>query len=112
MQNLPTLTDLHYNVQQAFKDDQLNLLLNQPPHQDWLKKYPSEMGIVGGGVYLPIDKVDFMLKRIFGKTRIEVRQVQQLFQSIEVTVRIHYKDPTSGEWEWQDGSRCRSCANR
>lgn len=101
--NLPTLADLHHDVNAAFKNDQLNLLLNQPPHVGWLKKFPTEMGIVGGGEYLPIDKVDFMLKRIFGKTRIEVRQVQQLFQSIQVTVRIHYIDPTTGEWEWQDG---------
>ncbi len=88
-----TLADLHHDVQTAFKNDQLNLLLNQPPHKSWLKQFPKEMGIKSGGEYLPVDKVDFMLKRIFGKTKIEVLQVQQLFQSIHVTVRLHYKDP-------------------
>jgi hypothetical protein len=100
---LPTLAELHHDVQTAFKNDQLNLLLNQPPHQNWLKKYPAEMGIVGGGSYLPIDKIEFMLTRIFQEWYPEVIRFEQLFQSVAVHVRLHYKNPLTGEWSFKDG---------
>ena len=45
MNNLPKLADLHHDVQAAFKNDQLNLLLNQPPHVAWLKKFPAEIAL-------------------------------------------------------------------
>lgn len=98
---LPSLAELHHDPQSAFKNDQLNMLLNQPPHASWLKKFPSAMKIEGE--YLPIDKVDFMLKRIFGRTRIEVKSVQLILNSIQITIRLHYVDPITGEWEYQDG---------
>lgn len=101
MSNLPTLAELHYNVQEAFKNDQLNTLLNQPPHKDWLKEYPAVMGIKGE--YLPIDKIDFMLTRIFQQWHPEVISYSVLFQSIAVHVRLHYKNPVTGEWSFKDG---------
>jgi hypothetical protein len=101
MRPLPTLAELHNDVHSAFKNDQLNSLLNQPPHASWVKKFPAVMKIEGE--YMPIDKVDFMLKRIFGRTKIEVRSVQQVLNSMVVTLRIHYKDPITGEWDFQDG---------
>lgn len=100
---LPSIADLHKDVQEAFKNDQLNLLLNQPPSDGWLKAYPPEMKIKGNGKYLPIDKVDFLLKYIFGRTKIEVAEAKQIGDSMHIVVRIHYKDPITGEWDFQDG---------
>lgn len=98
MQTLPTLADLHHDVQGAFKNDQLNLILNQPPHASWIKKHPMTKGD-----YIPIDKIEFLLKRIFGEYRIEVISFSGLFNSIAVHVRLHYKHPITGEWNYHDG---------
>jgi hypothetical protein len=95
---LPKLADLHHDVNTAFKNDELNLLLNQPPNQKWLKNFPAEMGIKGGGQYLPIDKVEFLLTYIFQQWYVEVKEVQQLFQSVAVTIALYYKNPLTGEW--------------
>jgi len=100
---LPTLAELHQNPQEAFKNDELNLLLNQPPSEHWLKKYPAAMKIPGDGKYLPIDKVDFLLKYIFGRVRIEVKEAKEIKGEMHIIARIHYKDPITGEWDFQDG---------
>ena len=101
MNNLPKLADLHHDVQAAFKNDQLNLLLNQPPHVAWLKSFPAEMGIKGQ--YMPIDKIQFLLTRIFGEWHPEVMSYKVMFQSVAVHVRLHYKNPLTGEWSFKDG---------
>ena len=90
---LPKLADLHHDVQTAFKNDELNLLLNQPPSAAWVKKHPMT-----GQPYLPIDKVEFLLTYIFQEWYVEVKQVQALFQSIAVTVSLYYKNPLTGAW--------------
>lgn len=95
---LPTLAELHMTPEQAFKNDQLNLLLNQPPHAKWIKKHPMYKND-----YLPIDKVEYLLRRIFQEYRIEVLNVQQMFNSVMVHVRVHYKHPVSGQWSYHDG---------
>lgn len=98
MKQLPKLADLHNDVNTAFKNDELNLLLNQPPNKKWLKEFPAEMGIKNGGWYLPIDKVEFLLTYIFQQWYVEVKEVQQLFQSVAVTIALYYKNPLNGEW--------------
>lgn len=98
MEKLPTLAELHHDVSAAFKNDQLNALLNQPPHQAWLKKHPMTKGD-----YLPIDKVEWLLTRIFQEWKVEIISYSQLFQSIAVHLRLHYKNPITGEWQFHDG---------
>jgi len=95
---LPTLAELHVNNDVAFRADQLNMLLNQPPHASWIKTHP-----VFKHQYLPIDKVEFLLTRIFQQWRVEVLNVVQLFNSIAVTVRLHYINPITGQWSFHDG---------
>lgn len=96
--NLPKLSDLHHAPEEAFKTDQLSLLLNQPPHASWVKKHPMY-----GNKYLPIDKIEFLLTRIFQQWRVEVLSTTAVFNSILVTVRLHYRNPVTGEWSWHDG---------
>jgi len=95
---LPKLADLHHDVQTAFKNDELNLLLNQPPSEKWVKKHP-----ITGMPYIPIDKIEFLLTYIFQEWYVEVKEVQALFQSIAVTVRLYYRNPLNGEWRVTDG---------
>lgn len=97
--NLPTLADLHEgDIQVAFKHDQYNLLLSQPPPAKFLKKHP-----IYGNQYLPVDKVEFLATRIFQRWRWEIKWTKQLLNSIEVAGRYHYFHPVSQTWEWIDG---------
>lgn len=110
---LPALADLHNDVETAFKNDQLKVLLNQPPHKTWVKAHPlvktkNEQGQSVPAQYLPIDKVEFLLDRIFQEWKVEVLREGVMFQSIYVTVRIHYKDPVTGEWRYHDGVGAKS----
>jgi hypothetical protein len=112
-QQLPALADLHHDVQVAFKNDQLKLLLNQPPHSKWIKKHPivkakDEQGKMVAASYLPIDKVEFLMDRIFQEWKVEVLREGVMFQSVYVTIRLHYKDPITGEWRFHDGVGAKS----
>ena len=95
---LPKISDLYTDPQEAFKNDELNKLLHQPPPQAWVKKQP-----MAKTAYLPIDKVELLLTRIFQKWRVEVISYSALFNSVSVHVRLHYLNPISGDWEYQDG---------
>lgn len=99
MSKLPTLNELHHDTDVAFKNDQLNTLLNQQPLEKWIKQHPFAKNVR----YLPIDKVEFMLTRIFQQWKVEVINVSQLFNSISVQVRLHYLNPVNGEWSYHDG---------
>lgn len=67
-QNLPTIAELTGDVELAFKNDQFNLLLNQEPPAKWIKKHPY----IKDYNYVPIDKVEFLLKKLFKLYKIEV----------------------------------------
>jgi hypothetical protein len=97
---LPTLAELHHDVAIAFKHDQLNNLLNQPVPKQWVKQNK----FANNTSYLPIDKVEFMLTRIFQKWRVEILREGPLFNSVYATVRLHFLDPITGEWDYHDGT--------
>lgn len=99
MSNLPTLADLNKDIQAAFKHDQLNTLLNQQPPQTWVKQNK----FANNSLYLPIDKVEFLLTRIFQQWRCEVIEYKQLFNSVSCHIRLHYLNPITGEWSFHDG---------
>src|SRR6188768_471480 len=96
---LPKLEELHYDLEKAYKNDELSLLLNQPVPAKWVRDHPFAKGVQ----YLPIEKVEYLLKRIFQDYRVEVISREQLFNAIAVHVRLHYRNPVSGEWSFHDG---------
>lgn len=100
---LPALSDLHYDIDVAFKNDELKSLLNQPVHKSWVKKHP-----IVKSEYIPIDKIEFLMDKIFQDWRVEVLREGVMFHSVYVTVRIHYKNPTTGEWSYHDGVGAKS----
>lgn len=105
---LPTLAELHKDPAKAFETDKLNLLLNQPPHEDWIKKHPlakvkNDQGKEVAARYMPIDKIEFLLTRIFGQWKVEILREGVMFQSVYVTIRLHYFHPLNLEWSFQDG---------
>ena len=100
---LPTIVELHSDVSTAFKHDAFHHILNTPPPESWIKKHP-----LAGSSYMPIDKVEFLLARIFSEYKIEVLSTSVMFQSIAVTVRVHYKHPITLEWMFHDGVGAKS----
>ena len=105
---LPTLAELVSDLEGYQKADQFNYLLNQEPPATWIKKHPIIKKDVGGRKvpleYLPIDKVEYLLRRIFKRYKIEILSISQVFNSVVVVVRLHYLDPTTGEWLYHDGT--------
>jgi hypothetical protein len=79
--------------------EQLNVILSTPPPASWIKQHP----FIKGYNYLPIDKVEYLLRRCFKKYQIEVIKTAQLFNAIEVTVRVHYLNPATNEMMYHDG---------
>jgi len=96
---LPSLSDLHHDISIAFKNDQFNTLLNQNVPESWIKIHPFQSNIK----YLPIEKIEFLLTRIFQNWRAEIISYSALFNSVAVHVRLHLQNPLTGEWTYHDG---------
>jgi hypothetical protein len=97
--NLPTLADLTTDIELSYKNDSLNYLLNNQPPPNWVKKHP----FIANYNYLPIDKVEHLLRKIFKQYKIEVLKTSQLFNAVEVHVRVHFLNPITNEWLFHDG---------
>jgi len=97
---LPALADLYDGDLELKKDqNELNVLLNQPPKSDWIKDHPFAKGVK----YIPIGRVEFLLTRLFIRWNVEVKAIQTVANSVVVTVRLHYQNIENNEWSWQDG---------
>lgn len=111
LQKLPTIADLTTDLDLAWKNDQLNFLLSQNPPKKWITKHPiiRKEIIVNGQKqkvpfeYLPIDKVEHLLRKIFKEYKIEITGQGSSFNGVWVTVRVHFKSPINGEWYFHDG---------
>lgn len=95
---LPTLDELIGENELRAKDNALMVLLNQNPPPAWIKTHPMTKGD-----YLPIERVEYLLSRIFVKWWVQISQVQCLANSVVVTVRLYVVNPITQSEEWQDG---------
>ena len=117
MHKIPTLAELHKDNADAFNNDQLKTLLNCPPNEAWIKTHK------GTGVkYMPIDKDEYMLDRIFGRWRIDIKSIFQIENSVVAIIRLWYWNPSvlrldangypvnvngeqlKGDWDFHDGT--------
>jgi len=97
---LPTLEELFTDsIELAGKAEGLNAILNANPPQKWIKEHP----FIKGHLYLPIDKVEHLLRKVFKSYRIEITGQGTAFNGVWVTVRVHYLNPTTGEFDYHDG---------
>ena len=96
---VPTIQEIYDDTDLAIKLDDLNVLLNQEPPASWVKvnKY------AGNSRYLPIEKIEWLLRRIFKQNRIEITGPGPAFNGVWVTVRVHYLHPITKEWQFHDG---------
>jgi hypothetical protein len=96
----PTLPELLKDKELSTKTAAINSLLNEQPPSDWLKTHPTASGVK----YLPIERVEWLLSRIYGQWRVEIKETKIIANSMMTIVRLHYFDPyISGQWQWQDG---------
>lgn len=98
--NLPAIKDL-YSGDMDLKSDQnaINVLLNQPPAPGWIKEHPMARNVK----YIPIERIEYLLTRLFLQWRVEVKSVQVIANSCVVTIRLHYQNIQDDQWSWQDG---------
>lgn len=100
MSNLPKIKDIYSNIELAVQQDGLMVVLNQNPLPAWVKTHPY----IKDYKYLPIERIEYLLRSIFKTNyKIEVLKTGLLLNTVEVTVRVHYKDIVTGEWMYHDG---------
>jgi hypothetical protein len=99
MSNLPKINDIYTDKVSIRKSDVYVTLLNQQPKLEWVKKHP----FISGYKYLPIERIEYLLKTIFKRYRIEITGQGTSFNGVWVTVRVHYVHPITGEWDFHDG---------
>lgn len=96
---LPTLTELFSDVEGIGETESLNVIMNTAPPEKWIREHP----FIKGHRYLPIDKVEYLLRKIFKRYRIEITGQGTAFNAVWVTVRVSYLNPVTGEMDWQEG---------
>lgn len=99
---LPTIAELFEetgNMVVAGRSEELNAILSTPPPKHWIKEHPY----VKDHKYLPIDKVEHLLRKIFKKYNIEITGQGPSFNGVYVTVRVHYFNPALNAMQYQDG---------
>jgi hypothetical protein len=99
MSSLPKLQDLYLDKIKTQRNDVFITLMNQEPNKTWVKEHP----FIRGYKYLPIERIEYLLKSIFKNYRIEITGQGQSFNGVWVTVRVHYVHPLTGEWSFHDG---------
>ncbi|MBE3139027.1 MAG: hypothetical protein IMZ53_00425 [Thermoplasmata archaeon] len=111
--NLPMIRDLYdeKDVELLKRENELNVLLNQQPKEDWIRNHPiAKKEIVVEGQkktvpiqYIAIGRIEWLLTRIFINWHVEIKTIQLIGNSVVVCVRLHYQSVTDGEWHYQDG---------
>lgn len=80
------------------KFGKFNELLNAKPKDEWIKDHPFN-----NGRYLPIERVEHLLRTIFGWWQVEVKEFRTLGNSLVVHVKLTVKHPVTLERYTQDG---------
>lgn len=99
MSDLVKIVEEGGELEKFVTNDDFLKILNQEPPKAWVKDHPMAKGVK----YLPIDKVETMLTKIFQDWYPEVLREGQLLNSLYVTVRLHVKNPITGEMTHYDG---------
>ncbi len=108
---LPKLADLYSDTDMKVAQNELNVLINSEPNPAWLQAHPfaKKQIIVEGkkvtvpAVFIPIERIEWLLTRIFLRWHVEIKSCLLIANSIVVTVRLYYQDVLSKEMLWQDG---------
>ena len=94
---LLTISDLKKGTH--IHKDNLSLLLNSDPPEEWVLIHPN----IKNHRYLPISKIEYLLKNIFFETRIEILREGVSKNGVFVSIRLHYRKTKTGQWSYNDG---------
>lgn len=105
---LPSLEELVEETELTVKDNNLTVLLNQNPPVKWIEKHPlakikNEKGESVPLPYVPIQKIEWLLTKIYGKYRVVIKDSKIMANSVCVTVTVIVTNPVTGLIEEQDG---------
>jgi hypothetical protein len=83
---------------------ELQRLLENEPKKEWLKNHPTAKNENGEFLqYLPIERIDFLLRSIYSGHWLEVIDTNLTQFSIQITVRLFVVNPENGRVEHTDG---------
>lgn len=99
---IPTMQDLVSDTEQSIKLNNLMVLLNQDPPKSWMQNHP----MISGYQYIPIERVEWLLTRIFTKWWVEILDTKIVANSAVVTVRLFVINPLDGSTWHNDGIGC------
>lgn len=80
------------------KMDEFLEIVNLDPPESWIEQHPLAKNVA----YIPIERVEWLLTKMFQEWRVEILRIDTMFNSITCTVRLHYKHPLAG-WTFADG---------
>jgi len=92
-----TLETLYNGVGFIKEIENLDDILNSEPKKEWLKTHEQ----ISKYKYLPVQKVEFLLHRLFKGVHFEIRHLIK-DNDCSVSVRVHYED-RDGKLMFQDG---------
>ncbi len=95
----PKLDELVSMTADLSKENELQVLLNSAPPEKWIQVNQ----LANGSKYIPIDKIEYLLTRLFVKWWVEVLEYKIIANSCAVHVRLYYTSPITGETLHQDG---------
>jgi len=97
----PNLIDIYQSdsLVDIKRQEDLNIYLDADVPSAWVKLNK----FANNSKYLPIDKVEWLLRKIFKAFRIEITGQGVAFNGVWVSVRLHYLHPVTGKWEFHDG---------
>ena len=98
IKKIPTFDELLKSSETREEQNALNFLLNQNPPEKWVEIHP-----VYKNKYLSIEKIEFLLTKIFVEWKVEIKDVKMLANSVICTVRLHFKNPLTNDWQYHDG---------
>jgi len=108
--NLPAYQDLvSGDIEKKEAQNDLNKLLNMPPAKTWLKPHPlakkknPQTGKEEPCLYIPIERVEWLLTKLFLKWWVDIKNTWVIANSVVVTVTLYYQDVLTDEIMHQDG---------
>jgi hypothetical protein len=96
---IPTMSDLVTETPETVKLNNLQVLLNQNPPSQWLENHP----MIRGYKYIPIQRIEWLLTRIFTKWWVDIIDTKLVANSITVTVSLSVINPLDGKVWHQQG---------
>jgi hypothetical protein len=101
IKSLPSYENL---LKGEIEQTDLQKLLETEPAKEWLKDHPTAKNEKGEAVqYLPIERIDFLLRGIYAGHWLEVIDTNLTQFSIQITVRLFVVNPETGRVEHSDG---------